>query len=64
MILKNKGLNSGSYVWIKTIHMYFSYIHNCFPLSYRERFTVSVRRETKRDGNTAGDNHIINIKPE
>ena len=36
----------------------------CFLYSYREGFTVSVSRETERDGDTAGDNHIIDFKTE
>ena len=36
----------------------------CFFNSYRERFTVSVSRETERDGDTAGDNYIIDFKTE
>ena len=36
----------------------------CFLYSYREGVTVSVSRETERDGDTAGDNHIIDFKTE
>ena len=49
--------------------MYYNYadeiIHvNCFLFSYREGFTVSVRTETERNGDTAGDNHIIDFEIE